>query len=562
MEQSPSSESPPLRGAPRWQLPPAARWVWRTLTSMRTALVLLCLLALAVIPGSLLPQRTVSPGEVTMFRSRHPALSPWLERLSLFDVFTSAWFAAVYLLLFVSLTGCVLPRGRRLWQTFRLPPAEPAGRVDRLAGAIRVPVQTTPEDALDVAAGALQRRRYRVRRGPGFLSADKGRLHEATNLMFHLSLLLMLAAVAIGHLYGFRGRVVVAEGGSFANTVTQYDEFVPGPWVDRDGLTPFSLRLRDFSATYQPDGPQRGAPRQFTAEVVFRAHPAARGLGRTLKVNQPLAIEGTKVFLTGHGYAPRFTVRDGEGNVVFAGPVPFLPRDGMLTSAGAVKAPDARPVQLAFDGFFLPTAAIGRHGPFSAFPAALNPQALLTAYTGDLGLDSGQPQSVYRLDKSRLAQVRVKGSPLARALGPGETMTIPDGRGSITFDGVSEFANFQIAHDPGRGVALAAAVLMLTGLVTSLSVRPRRVWVRAHSVWSPGEPPTVLVDLASPGPARDRVSADALAALSRLMGGQLAASLAAEPSSGLAGARALDTQASAPRSGSAEHSLRTDEEIS
>jgi len=359
------------------------------------------------------------------------------------------------------------------------------------------------EELLGVAAAELRRRRFRVRRDDGLVAAEKGRLHEAANLMFHLSLLLMLAAVAVGHLYGYRGRVVVAEGSTFANTQTQYDEFLPGPWVDPDRLTPLSLRLRAFTARYQGDGPQRGAPRQFTARVSYRPDPAAAPRLRTLTVNRPLVVAGTKVFLTGHGYAPRFTVRDGSGRVVFSGPVPFLPRDGMLTSFGAVKAPDARPTQLAFDGFFLPTAALGPNGPFSAFPGTLNPQVLLTAYTGDVGLDSGVPQSVYRLDKSALRQVRSQGKPFAQALRPGDTMTLPQGQGSITFDGVADFANFQIAHDPGRGLALAAAVLMLAGLLVSLSMRPQRVAVRITGVTDvSGSPPVRQVLVARWGVAR------------------------------------------------------------
>ena len=522
LERSARSDGRRSDRRPRWQMPGTARWIWRTLTSMRIALVLLCLLALAAIPGSLLPQRPVSPGDVAMFRMRHPVASPLLERLSMFDVFTSAWFASVYLLLLVSLTGCVLPRARRLWRTLGDLPSEPPRHLEGVPGAQRLRLKVSADEALDLAAAALRRRRYRVRHEPGVLSADKGHMHEAANLMFHLSLLLLLGAVAVGHLYGFRGRVVVAEGTSFANTVTQYDEFMAGPRVDPDRLTPFIIRLRDFSATYQPDGPQRGAPRQFTARVVFRADPTAEGTSRTLTVNRPLAVDGTKVFLTGHGYAPRFTVRDGDGNAVFSGPVPFLPRDGMLMSAGAVKAPDARPTQLAFEGFFLPTAATGANGPYSAFPAAVNPEVLLTAYTGDLGLDSGVPQSVYRLDKARLDQVRANGKPLAQALRPGDTMTVPGGRGSITFDGVSEFANFQIARDPGRWLALAAAVLMLTGLLISLSSRPRRVWLRARTNSSAGGPATLL-DVASPGHARSASASREVADLVELLashGGQ------------------------------------------
>lgn len=57
-------------------------------------------------------------------------------------------------------------------------------------------------------------------------------------------------------------------------------------------------------------------------------------------------------------------------------------------------------------------------------------------------------------------------------------MTLPDGQGTLTFESVSRFANFQIAHDPGKEIALAAAVALLLGLTVSLAVRRRRIWIR------------------------------------------------------------------------------------
>ena len=89
----------------------ARRW-WRQLTSMRTALVLLFLLAIAAVPSTILPQRSLNPVKVEEYFAGHPKLAPFLDRLSAFDVFSSPWFAAIYLLLFVSLIGCLVPRIR------------------------------------------------------------------------------------------------------------------------------------------------------------------------------------------------------------------------------------------------------------------------------------------------------------------------------------------------------------------------------------------------------------------------------------------------------------------
>lgn len=457
------------------------RWAWRTLTSMRTALALLLLLALAAIPGSLLPQRGTAPGNVVRYQRDHPALAPVFDRLFLFDVYSSPWFAAVYLLLLTAMTGCVVPRCRRLWRAARGEPPPAPARLDRFANQVQGTSERPPEQLRHDAIRELRRRRFRVRAadGDGTVSAEVGFSRELSNLLFHSSLLLLLYGVAFGHLYGFEGRVIVVEGAGFANVRAQYDEFTGGARVDVDRLEPFSFTLHDFRSTFEEDGPNRGAPREFAADVTVVTDGRERA--QTLRVNKPLEVNGTKVFLTGHGYAPVFTVRDGAGAVAFQGPVVFLPRDASFTSEGVLKVPDAAPTQLAFEGFFLPTAAIGPNGPFSTFPAADNPHALLTAYTGDLNLGTGQPQSVYRLDKTRLEQVQVDGAPLAKALAVGQTMTLPHGAGSVTFDGVRQFANFQLAHDPGRQLSLLAALLLLLGLTGSLTIRQRRVFVRVES---------------------------------------------------------------------------------
>ena len=471
----------------------ALRWSWRTLTSMRTALVLLLLLALAAIPGSLLPQRGTAPSDVVRYERENSTLAPILDRFWLFEVYSAPWFAAIYLLLLIAMTGCVLPRCRRLWRAVRAEPAAAPSRLDRLEHQVTGTRDLPPEDLLSQVTHELRHRRFRVRASAGpaiaTISAEKGYAREVGNLVFHGSLLLLLYGVAFGHLYGFEGRVIVVEGAGFSNVRSQYDEFKGGPLVDPDDLEPFAFTLHDFRSAFEQDGPNKGAPREFAADLTVVQGHRERPL--TIRVNQPLEVNGTKAFLTGHGYAPTFTVRDGNGDISFQGPVVFLPLDGTFTSEGVVKVPDAAPTQLAFEGFFLPTAAIGPQGPVSTFPAADNPHALLTAYTGDLNLGNGRPQSVYTLDKSRLRQVQVDGATLAKALTVGETMTLPDGAGSITFDGVKQFANFQLAHDPGRQLSLLAGVLLLLGLTGSLLIRQRRVFIRVAG--STAGPATVTV---------------------------------------------------------------------
>ncbi len=445
---------------------------------MRTAVALLALLALAAVPGSLLPQRNVAtdPGAVTAFFGDHPRLAPLLDRLGLFDVYASPGFAAVYLLLLVSMTGCVLPRCRALWREARAPvPAAPRTLVSPRSGRRVVLERDAPAVLREAHALVRSRHRQVVEVGEE-LRAERGQVREIGNLLFHLSILVLLLGVALGKLTGFEGRVAIIEGQGFTNTVSQYDEFSPAALTDLDSLEPVSITLERFDASFAGDPDSRGEPRSFAATVRWTGADGTEA-EQVVRPNAPLDVEETKFFLTGHGYAPEITVRDGRGDVVFSGPTIFYPIDNSYTSDGILKVPDARPQQLAFQGLFLPTAEqVDDGAPYSSFPAPVNPRLLLTGWTGDLGLDTGAPQNVFTLDTDGLSRI---GDGDGRSmLAPGETMQLPDGLGSVSFDGVSRFANFQVAHDPGKEISLVAGLLLLLGLTVSLTVRRWRVWIR------------------------------------------------------------------------------------
>jgi cytochrome c biogenesis protein len=452
------------------------RWGWRQLTSMRTALILLFLLALASVPGSVLPQEGIDPQAVQQYYTAHPSLAPLLGRLGLFNVFGAPWFAAVYLLLFLSLAGCVLPRAFRLAGSIRQPPPRAPRHLRRLPLAARHETSASPAAVLGTAARLLRGKRFRVRSGDGWVSAEKGYLREAGNLLFHLALLGVLAAVAAGGMLGYKANRLLVEGDSFANTVTDLDVFHPGRAVSAASLQPFSITLRRFRASYIPSGPQRGEPADFDAFLSYSARPGARARSYDLRVNHPLVVDGVRVFLIGHGYAPVFRVTDGSGHVRFDGPVPFIAVEASgFTSEGVIKVPDARPQQLGFAGVFLPTAVDVNGKLSSAFPAPLRPAVSLVSYAGDLGMDSGPPQSVYQLSTSHMHRLAVAPRPLA----PGQSIRLPHGYGTLTFTGYRQWISLAITYDPGTTPALIASLTALAGLLLSFFVRRRRVFVRA-----------------------------------------------------------------------------------
>jgi cytochrome c biogenesis protein len=454
---------------------------------MRIALTLLFLLSVTAIPGSLLPQREIDPTKVIRFYSSHPGWAPFLDRLQLFDVFESVWFGAIYCLLFVSLIGCILPRSLAHFRAMRgTPPAAPRN-LKRLPVHASFRTSAPADEALAAAGRRLKGRRFRIASGGDasgtWVSAEKGYLRETGNLIFHLSLIGILVAVAVGHFFGFKGARLVTEGTGFCDTVAGYDTLTKGQAVTDADLPPFCIDLNKFSATYQDSGDQFGQPRSFDAYVSYRATPSSKPQNVDVRVNSPINVNGTNVFLEGHGYAPVVTVRDGTGKVVFDGPVTFLGVDANFTSNGAIKVPDAKPKGLGFQGWLLPTAVtLPGSMPASVFPAAQNPTLILAAYAGDLNLDT-TAQSVYTLDVSKMSQLDVKSKTNPAAgnaleLTTGQTATLPNGLGSITFDGVKQWAQFNIAYDPGQPIALGSALAAVLGLLGSLGIRRRRIWVR------------------------------------------------------------------------------------
>ncbi|MGW4501800.1 cytochrome c biogenesis protein ResB [Micromonospora sp. NPDC004336] len=465
---------------------------WRQLTSMRTALVLLFLLAIAAIPGSVLPQRGVNPEDVRDYFTAHPELAPVLDRIGAFEAFGSVWFSAIYLLLFTSLIGCITPRLRDHVRALRSKPPAAPRRLDRLPQHALLPA---PEGGAAAIAEALRRRRWRVAVRGDEVSAEKGYLKETGNLLFHTSMVVVLVGVALGSWYGWSGNrlLVAGEENAFCNTRQQYAEAKLGPRVGSEDLPGFCVRLDEFHARFL----ETGQPEFFNAEVtVDEAGGAPRRA--EFSVNAPLRLDGANVHLLGHGYAPviRYTDRFGRSQT---STVPFLTTgDVGLTSEGLAAFPDANVdpatgdrdpnLQMAFSGLYLPTAPASAPFARSEYPTERNPALNLVAYRGNLGLDAGIPGSIYELDQRQVRAGKVKevGTKLLRR---GETWTLDDGS-KVEFLDTRPYVTLSVRHDPGSTLLLVSSAVLLVGLMGSLFGRRRRVFFRMVPADPAGGSPT------------------------------------------------------------------------
>ena len=479
---------------------------------MRTALFLLLLLAIAAVPGSLFSQRSSDPNGVSQYFLNNPTLAPILDKFQLFDVYTSVWFSAIYLLLFISLIGCVIPRAMHHARALRSRPPRTPSHLERLGTFSAFEIDAGQVDAsgapitaastVESARSLLRRSGYRVQLFEGVaaspslsVSAERGYLRETGNLVFHIALIGILFAVGIGSGFGYTGQKVLVVGQAFANVRLTFDSFNPGRFFTDTQLDPYRIVLNSFSAKYEEQNINAyGQPIDYTAKVTTYEGQSTKGTKRTIKVNSPLEIGGNQVYLLGNGYAPHVTVRDPSGNVVFSEPVPYLPQDANLTSLGIIKVPDGLKKQLGMRSFFYPTAATNASGDLaSTHPDLRNPELSLVLYTGSLGINSGAPKSVYALDVSKMTEIAGPGIPTAAIhLKPGKTAAIPGGLGTITFDNmapagdksnleksVPRFASLDVHRDPTQGWVLFFAICVLVGLLTSLFIPRRRVWVKA-----------------------------------------------------------------------------------
>lgn len=469
------------------------RWIWRQLISMRTALILLLILAIVAIPGSVVPQRGVDRSAVERYFINNPDLAPILDRLGFFDMYSSVWFGAVYVLLMISLIGCIVPRSIQYARSWRARPPKTPRNLARLGAYATFTTEADPADVVDAARGVLPRVRADVDEieDGRELRAESGNLREFGNLVFHLSIVFVLVGVAIGTLFGYRGAAMVVQGDSFANNLTQYDDFSSGALFDETDMPPFAFEIDRIEAEFELQGQMRGAPRHFQADGELVRSPGGEPEPFSIEVNHPLQVDGTQVSLVGTGYAPVVRVTDPTGAVVVDGPVIFLPEDATYFSSGVIKAPEAQPEQLGFEGFFLPTAFIeeGSDEPsISTHPQTLNPYLSLFAYYGDLGLDDGRSQSVYLLDTEDLTQFTDEdGDNFRIALVPEDPQLpeeawraeLPDGS-VIEFVDLLRFARLEIASTPLLWLPLTGIVVGTLGLMLSLYLRPRRWWIRAR----------------------------------------------------------------------------------
>ncbi len=473
--------------------------VWRTLRSMRTAIILLLMLAAAAVVGSLIPQIPNSPQRVAAYQVDHPFWAKLFQAAGFFDVFGSWWFALITTLLFVSLVACLIPRSRAMVRAARARPIH-ARELDAFPSFAERTVAQPSEVAAANAASVLRRKRYRVELDAqgGSVAAEKGALREIGSLAFHWAFLVLLVAVIVGKGTGYVGHATIVEGEGWTDARFNYSgDLRTGRFFDGT-FSGTQIKVQDFRDDFRTSG----IPMDFSSALTLSA-PDGTTEQADVRINHPVVFNGVRIYQFGFGWAPMVEVKRG-GDVLYDGPVVLgqqTPPGGNPLAqpwTGFVKLSTLRP-QVAIAVRLYPDAAAyfrslatgvpqpmtEANAPFMEYEVwqgKLLDNSLATLDTRFMHRTSrGLIGKGWTVDATRGCVISGTSGAIPASLAG---VTCPDGGGpaalTMGFPELRQYTTLQISRDTTVPWVLAAAILIVLGLLPALYVSRRKVWVRAR----------------------------------------------------------------------------------
>lgn len=471
---------------PTYSLQQSVALIWRTLRSMRTALILLLMLALASVAGSLIPQWPNSPARVLQYQRDHALWGAFFERAGFFDVFGSWWFVLITVLLFVSLVACLIPRTRAAWRAVRQQPIQ-AREIDTFKHYEERRVDAAPVAAIEASRRVLRRRLFRVAADPGrpALAAEKGGAREIGSLMFHWAFILLLVGVIYGKGTGYTGYAVIPDGGTWIDALANYDGQIRSGRFFSGNFTGIGIHLRSFQDAYLPT---TGMPMDFVSRVDLLDPQGNLVRQQDIRVNHPAQFDGLNIYQINYGWAASLDVREGgkllaaQDLVLSKEPAPPGVPAFAMPWYGVLKIASVEP-QMAIEVELFPDSR--------AFFQQLEtgqPVAMLTEYQPVIRfrvwrglLTSPSPTSLDTTFMRKTASGIVGGGRTS-SLDTGALLPQGrDGRGlTLSFPDLKHYTVLQVSRDRGVPIVLLAAILILLGLLPALYTARRKIWVRAE----------------------------------------------------------------------------------
>lgn len=421
--------------------------IWRTLTSVKFAVLQISILAVAGVVGAVMIQ--IQPfalhdpsGYASEMAKIHAAYDGTLsapvvdvmQRLGLFQVFAAPWFVFLLTLLVVSIVVCTIDRVPDLWRKERLVRPVQAPPFYDLRMDNRAQFVDVSETALPVVMSVLRRSRYRVREQRVAAAAgadviniygDKNQYFKLATLFTHLGLILFLGAAALTTAFGFETVVFLGKGQTApVQSVGTADNLL--------------VKNVDFEAPQRADG----SFANFSTDLaVYRnGVEVAR---KTIEVNDPLEYDGYAFHQNTFGPAETLQITDPSGALVWDGPV-------LLDGALAGKPQGFMTIPGSDMGLLL---VLDRSDDGAAVLA-------LTGITQDVA--AGKTDIAF-----------------LNGLGVGQTSPPASTAGyTITWSDAGAYTGMVIKRDPGQGLVWVAYLSLITGLVLTFYFPRRRFWAR------------------------------------------------------------------------------------
>jgi len=409
--------------------------LWHFLTSMKLALVLMLAFAALTLVGTLVIQAPAGvmddpQAKADWLASIRPRFGGWtdlMDRLQVFEMFTSVWLRAVGALLAASLVACTVHRIPGTWQTMRHPHvAVGPAFFEHAPQHEAMTFHREADEVLAEAQGVFKRHHYRT------ITEDDGTVHLYSvrnnwapwgGLVAHISIVVILAGAMVGSMFGFRdAQFMLAEGATSA---------IPN-------LAGATITLNSFKDTYNTT---TGAPLDYVSDVTV-SQDGQVVAQQQVRVNEPLRYKSISFFQAFFGPAAVVTVKDAEGTTLYSEGVPLAwTANNGGNKVGSFTIPDK------------------------------NLTAWIVATTGPDDPDVKPGQIAVELYKSDTGDAIVQ-----KSIDQGVATTI-EGL-SFTFDREAKFTGLSVAQDPGTPLVWLGCFLLVVGFVIRLYVPYRRVWGR------------------------------------------------------------------------------------
>lgn len=388
--------------------------IWKFISSMRFAIALLLVLAIACSIGSLVTQNQTYAWYAQRYSERTAAI---IVALHLDDAFHSWWFIAITGFLCLNLLLCNLLRLPQLIRCFKAE-RQPESAL-KLEGDVCA-------EGVDDPAALFSRLRMpkpvpcRAEDGREALFAARHSVGLWGAWVCHLGILLLILGFGLGQM-----------------TQQQYAVYgVPGQ-SKPIGDSGYALSIDDFTVERREDG----SVAQYTSDVTVYNLAGGDDASRSasVSVNHPATLYGMKLYQNSTGWAVTANVlKDGQ------------PLQQEVVCAGdylAVK--DKADLVILLNAFYPDYVLNPGAGPATASDQLNNPACLYSVYYQNqlIGMN---------------------------ALMDGEELTIDEY--TVTFSDPQSYTLIQIKRDRFTPLALAGGLLTMLGLLLAFYVQPTRAW--------------------------------------------------------------------------------------